>query len=332
MLLLFAHLLTAALGVAAQYPARPRAPGVAFRLTPDYGIAVIYFNDGTTVPVAQVHGSRQYRVFMRNNTASASTEDSMLCRFLPPALERLPPAFRPDLDICRGTDFTSTKALLATLKSAVESYLGTNICFAGLSLDGVEEHTRDIAQEALQALGLRQVIPTVQPARYAVHANRPDSEPAYDEDPWVVLAVDYSFHWFDVGVYTIDEIGLVLPVHSTVRGPRIGEENQLDALRDTLNSLFANPPPDFNLPAQFRYLVVYGDDAKNETLHHMLKDILGSDLVRDARVSSSVFDGMAFMAHVVHEHMDTIDFETQVESAFGCKWRSKLYPKDESEL
>ena len=37
LLLFVSHLLTTALNVAAQHPTRPRAPGVAFELTPNYG-------------------------------------------------------------------------------------------------------------------------------------------------------------------------------------------------------------------------------------------------------------------------------------------------------
>jgi hypothetical protein len=79
-------------------------------------------------------------------------------------------------------------------------------------------------------------------------------------------------------------------------------------------------------------LVVYGDDAKNSALQLLLEELLDADLVRHARISSSVYDGASNLAHVTYENMDTVDFEMNVKSAFGCQWRSKLYGRDHSEL
>ena len=122
------------------------------------------------------------------------------------------------------------------------------------------------------------------------------------------------------------------PVEGTVRGRRIDEDFQIGALRDTLSHLFANPPPGINLPQQIHHLVVYGDDAKNDALQKLLAESLNADLVREAHVSSSIFDGVTVMAHTTHEHMDTVDFEMNVKSAFGCQWRSNLYGEETSEL
>lgn len=268
---------------------------------------------------------------MRRNTALESTDDSTLCRWLSPTLYSLP-SFILDVDICRNADVTSTKALLATLQTAVESYLGTNICFAAFTLDHVEGHRVDVAQEALQALGLRQVMPTGLTAKNVVYAHRGNTFPRFDQEPWVVLAVDYSFNWFNVGLYTIGEGGIVDPieVNDAARGPQIGEDNQLDALKNTLRQLFANSLSNVSLPDQIRHLYVYGDDAKNNALHHLLATILNADLVRDARVVSSVYDSVFEMAYSAHGVMDTIDFETEVPAAFGCKWRSKLYSGDQN--
>ena len=136
---------------------------------------------------------------MRKNTTSPTTEDSAFCRLFSPALNRLPSASGVDVDICRHADVTSTKVLLATLKTAVESYLGTNICFATLSIDDVEDHELSVVQEALQSVGLRQVLPTIQAAKYVVLAHKPNTLPRSDEEPWIILAVDYSLHWYNVG-------------------------------------------------------------------------------------------------------------------------------------
>ncbi|KAF2819125.1 hypothetical protein CC86DRAFT_472278 [Ophiobolus disseminans] len=330
LMVLVLQLLFTVLGVAGQHPTRPRAPGVAFELTPDYGVAAIHLKGGTFVPIARVQGSPAYQAFMRKKSASAKAEDSTLCRLLAPALDRLPSAFGIDIDTCRDADVVSTKALLATLKTAVESYLGTNICFASLSLDDIgDQHQIDVAQEALQALHLRQVLPTVRGDKPVVVAHKPDASPGLDETPSIILALDYSLHWFNVGLYTSSE-GYVDPVDPLVSGRKIDEEHQLDALRDALRYLFDHPPPEVNLVKDIRHLVVYGDDSNNSALHDLLAEVLDADLVRDARVSSSVFDGPSYTAAVMYETMDTVDFEMDVRSP-SCQRRSKLYG-DHSEL
>lgn len=269
---------------------------------------------------------------MRKNTAPQSIDSSTLCRVLPPALDSLPSAVGLDVDICRHPDVTSIKALLATLRTAVESYLGTSVCFAALSLDDFEGDTVSVAQQALQAIGIRQVLPAIRAAKAEVLAHRPASLPDPEEEPWVVLAVEYSLHWFNVGLYTVDELGIVDPIQRAVGGPKIGEDNQLDALRDALRQLLAHPPPNVNLPEKIHHLVVYGDDAKNQALHHLIATFLNADLIRDAHVSSSVYDGVTIVARSAHVEMDTIDFETRNRPTFSCRWRSRLYRKDQNEL
>tara|TARA_R110002003_G_scaffold63_17_gene5938 strand:- start:125 stop:1006 length:882 start_codon:yes stop_codon:yes gene_type:complete len=285
----------------------------------------MYLHDGTYVPVARIQGSPECQAFMRKTTGSSSTEDSTLCQWLSPTIGRLPLALGLAVDICLRKDVATIKTLLAALNSAVESYLGTNICFASLSLDVATEKKIEVAEEALNALGLTRVLPTIQSAKHVILAHRPATVPEPDEE-WIVLAVDFSIRWYNIGLYAIEQLGIVDPVDDFVRGPRIDEDNQLDALRDTLSHLIANPPPNVRLPEQIHHLVVYGDDSENETFHNLLAELLGADLVRDARVSNSVFDGPKVSAYVVHENMDTVDFEMNVKSAFGCQWRSKLYP------
>ncbi|KAH9882338.1 hypothetical protein J1614_000574, partial [Plenodomus biglobosus] len=313
---------------AAQYPTRPSAPGVAFRLTPDYGIAAIYLKDGTYVSVAQIQGSPEYQSFMRKTTASPFTRDSAGCQLLSPLLGRSRSAFGIDVNTCLGTDVAIVKTLLASMNSAIESYLGTNICFASLSLDVTDDKKTEVAREALHAVGLTEVLPTIQSAKYVVLANRPESRPGPDEE-WIVLAVDFSTRWYNVGLYTIQDFGIVDPVYESVRGPKIGQNNQIDVLRDTLRHLLASPPPNVKLPDHIHHLIVYGDDSRNDALHTLLAEMLGKNLVRDARISDSVFDGPKFAANAVFKNMDTVDFEMHVKPAFGCRWRSKLYSGDQ---
>jgi hypothetical protein len=175
-----------------------------------------------------------------------TAEDSTICRWVSPTLDRMTSAFGLDIDICRE-DVTGTKALMSSLKTVVEAYLGTNICFASLSHDdvlGYQKHSYKlkVAEEALQALGLRQVLPSIPVARSFICAHMPSEKvPAFDEEPWVVLAVEYSSHWFNMGLYTIEEDGKLDPIHGWVEGLRVGEQNQLEVLKDRLRDIIASP-------------------------------------------------------------------------------------------
>jgi hypothetical protein len=176
------------------------------------------------------------------------------------------------------------------------------------------------------------VFPTIRAAGSVVRTQALSVFPGLYDEPWVVLVVDYSSHSFNVGLCTIDEIGIVSPIDSTATSPTVGEVDQLNVLEDTLSTLFANPPEDdVVLPLQVHHIIVYGDTAKDDVLN-LLKNILGADLVRDAYISNSVFDGVANVAKSVHVLMDTVDFEMHVQSAFGCQRRSKLYNEDHTEL
>jgi hypothetical protein len=246
-------------------------------------------------------------------------------------------AFGLDIDICRE-DVTGTKALMSSLKTVVEAYLGTNICFASLSHDdvlGYQKHSYKlkVAEEALQALGLRQVLPSIPVARSFICAHMPSEKvPAFDEEPWVVLAVEYSSHWFNMGLYTIEEDGKLDPIHGWVEGLRVGEQNQLEVLKDRLRDIIASPPPGVDLPQQIRHLFLYGDDAKNNDLKLLLASMLDEDLVGNAHVSDSIYASVLYVADSCHVVMDTVDHEMRAEAAFGCKWRSKLYHEERTEL
>lgn len=277
---------------------------------------------------------------MRNKTTSTPYEPSTLCRWLSPALDVLPSALGLDVNICRHPDVNSVKTLLGTLKRAVESYLGTNFCYAALSFDherfgkswDEKTYEESVVQEALEALGVSRVLGFPQAAKCEILAREPTEHDDVDApgfvfpEPRYVLAIDYSLHWFNVGMYIIDELGIVDPVEGTVGGPKIEMDNQLQALKESLEQLFGGPPPELNLPKDINQLLVYGDDAQNEPLHHLLESFLGADLVRNANISTSVFDSVFFRARDAHYYMKQVQFEDRVvPPRFGCMWRSKLY-------
>lgn len=245
------------------------------------------------------------------------------------------------IDVCRNPDVTHTRALMAALKGATELYLGTNICYATFNLDGRSENKIRVAKEALGPLGLHVLWSPTETSRTIVSALSPEAFPADDKELRPVLAIDYSMHCFTIGLYSIEE-RFVDPVEGYVGAPRIDEDNQLDALRDTLSRLFANPltpitfpgafsnskPTEAKLPEDLYQLIIYGDDAHNSSFRRVLAEALAvpsstghtHNLIRDAIVSKSVFDAPAHFSRGSQDRLNWIE-----PSAFGCKWRSKLY-------
>jgi hypothetical protein len=294
-------------------------------------VAAIHLEDGTSVPVARIHGSPSYQKFTRHPVSPASIENNAYCQLLARPLEHLTSITGLEVNFCNHADTTGTKSLLSALRSAAETYLGSNICFASLSLDAVDERQVAVAEHALRSLGIRQVLPTCHSGMQFMLAHIPKDVPDFDEEPLLVLAADYSLHWFNVGLYIIGEEGVVETIEETIKGPRINEANQLGALREALRQLFASPPQTMTLPAQIDRLIVYGDDAENHALRQLLAELLNDKVMRDAHVASSVFDGVDYMAHTVHERIIWMELDG-IEPAFGCQWRSKLYRTDHSEL
>jgi hypothetical protein len=295
--------------------------------------AAIHYKNGTTMPIAQIPGSPEYQAFMRRNSTTP-VPDSTLCQWLSPALGRLPSAISSDIDVCRSADLVSTKALLSLLKASVESHLGTNICFASLVLDDPSSPHAKLAEQALSTLGLTQVMATTPRARRVLHSLQPDSAPAYDEEPWTVLVLEYDAHWYSFGLYTIEEDGVTSPIEGYVHTPRIEVDGQMDALKKELKELFANMPQGVERTNDIRHLFVYGEDADNAELLDFLAENVGSSVVNARRTDASVYAGTSYMAWASYSIMDDVQFETSdlAKDAWICKWRSKLYLEDREEL
>lgn len=262
----------------------------------------------------------------------APTEQTGMCQWVSPVLDFLPSGFVSKLPACRGDNLEGTKSLLAALKVAVESHLGANICFASLSVDDIEGTKSVVIQRALHSIGLRQVMPTVLPAKLIAYGSRPSVAPEYDEKPWLVLAVDYSHRWYNVGLYTVGEKGIIDPVDGFIDQPTIDKQDQIASLRDSLNQMISDPPALYDIPQELRYVMIYGDDANSSALHAQLADILDPDLLRNSKVSKSIHDATHILSRNSHTFMDTADFEMSNKAAFGCKWRSRLYFDDRTEL
>jgi hypothetical protein len=289
---------------------------------------VVHFKNGTTIPIVQVQGSPEYQALMRRATAVPLTEESALCQWISPALDRLPAVFGLDINLCRSPDLTSTMALMSFLKAAVETRLGTNFCFAALSMDDPSSHQARVAKQALEHLGLRQALTAERRAKNVIRTLGPDSAPAFDEEPWVVLTVDYDSHWFNIGLYAIAEDGIIeVPIEEFVHGPKIDVEDQLEAAKQELQHMLLKS-------GHIQYVFIYGEQRENPEFLNFLTETLGSELVNDARVDSSVWTSTSYVAEAVHIRMDDIQFEMNPSNnaAFGCKWRSKLYRNGHEEL
>jgi len=235
----------------------------------------------------------------------------------------------PALDTCRHPDVLVLKTMFSALNTAVESYLGTNICFVALVLDDIKSKTERSAQEGLQMLGLQQVLGTTQTGRAEVRAHMSSIRNATGGVAQVVLAVDYSARWFNTGMYTLDGNRLVDPVLGFVDGLTIGTEPQLKAFETALRNLSRNLPLNLRSPDQ---LLLYGDTAGDPEILDIVDSVSGSELRSNAYVSRSAFRGVAHVAQGAFEEMDTVDFEMTEPASFGCRWRSRLYDQEQVEL
>jgi hypothetical protein len=266
---------------------------------------------------------------MRRAAPGSPPEASALCQWITPYLDRPPAALDLDIPSCRSPDFSSTKALLSSLKSAVEPRLGTNFCFAELSVDNPSSHQSRLAEQMLDHMELRQVIGAGPRAEHVIRrlGPEPDDAPAYDEEPWLVLTVEHGSDWYNVGAYEIGEEASLTYVEGYIHGPRFGVETRLERVRKELQNITSNL-------GHIKYMFLYGEQREDSELRGLLVEMLGSELVNDARDDDSVWTSAGYMAEGEHFHMDRYDFENRYASttAFGCKWRLKLYRAGHNEL
>jgi hypothetical protein len=264
---------------------------------------------------------------MRRVAAGPPLEASPFCQWVIAVLDRLPAALALDIISCRSADLTSTKALMSSLKTAVESHLGTNICFAALSIDDPLSYQNRVAEAALVQIGLRQIAGAGRTAKNVIRVFGPDSAPSYDEEPWLVLAVDWDTHWYNIGLYEIGEEGILSSVEYFAHGPRFDVENQVEAAKGELQDILSK----FE---HIRHIFLYGKERQSFELLNLLTEMLGPELVKDARGDDSIWTSTNYMAEVAHLRMDHPQFDTSPagDAAFGCKWRSKLYRDRHEEL
>ncbi|KAG9256748.1 uncharacterized protein F5Z01DRAFT_487258 [Emericellopsis atlantica] len=130
-ILLICHAL---LVIAQNLQPRMQIPGVGFSLTPDHGVAAIFYKNKTWAEVARVEGSSTYKALMRKAPSTELVPDQRsswraVTDVVCPVLD----TFKPEL--CkRNPDVESAKDLLRNLKAAVASRLGTTFCYTQIAL------------------------------------------------------------------------------------------------------------------------------------------------------------------------------------------------------
>lgn len=168
-------------------------------------VASIYLKDGTTVDVARIQGSPAYKAYMRFGRHSMRV---------------------PGYPI--NDDVLAIKALVASLKDAVETYFGTSICFAAASADrSVLNHA---GLFAFEATGLTHIgrpfsknffrnyrscevySPNTYPwdRRSAVvraHLPSPLIANACEKLYWKVLAIEFGSSWVSVELFDVNDEG-----------------------------------------------------------------------------------------------------------------------------
>lgn len=295
------------------------------------------------MPVAQIRGSAAYQSFMKSDatSSSSSTETSTLCSRITPLLRFLPSQLRTYTNICTSANVASAKALLATLRAGVESYLGTKICVADLHMSVGEGTKVDVAVEAFQSTGLRLAMPgQISTGRLAVLAKmdrgRVDAT-IVGEPSWSIIAVECNSYGFSLGLYTMDDIDILDTVKEqyylyppSSEESQGGEPGQLDALKNRLQDFFRQSPEGPDQPITVDHLVIYGELSKDDALYQLLASVLGQNLVQKAHISDSVFDATTQLAKVSYNYMDRPYFETK--PALGCRLRSKLYQPVHNDL
>ncbi|KAH0437133.1 hypothetical protein CcaCcLH18_04001 [Colletotrichum camelliae] len=315
--------------------------------TPSYGAdlidlfsrtAAIYFQNGSYVEVARIEGSPAYKSFMRkrDNTTSI-TEDlpgiSLLRNAVCPPLQPL------GLAICeRDPDFDSCQGLLRSLHSSVASYLGTTFCYAGVVVPDQTWHYQDyIINKAIKSVGLRlthRVLSAPLLVMWANHINNPGKP--HDETQ-AVLSVDYSESGLTVNLFGEDQgiADLLRQVYDQqLSADRREQPGHLQAVEALLTDV-TKPPLGHDsygnlMPDKIQRVMLYGDAVKDKGFLDTLKVVVGVDVVDNAHSFEPVFVAAIGMATSSFERMNWLDFD--VEPAFGCRWRSRLYDATNEEL
>ncbi|KAL1612197.1 hypothetical protein SLS60_000421 [Paraconiothyrium brasiliense] len=308
-------------------------------------VASIYFQNGTTVDIARIAGPYPYQFFMANaSSLSQDRPNTYFCNAFSSLQYGLPGLNLPTPTNCLSPAVLAVRPLLSSLKEAVESYYGTNICFASILLDdapfGLCQST---AGAALRSIGLTPV--EIHPDHRALSATNlyvrskmplmaPSPDSLRDEEPLTVLALNYEPSSFNTALFLVED-ELVWPVRSTITSPTVMTNSnslaQLSALQSGLRHLIANPPYDdlfdFASPLHIDRLVLFGGSVHDTSLHSLLLNVLGANLTEEAYVDDSPFTAARAAAERALEVMQDPYFQMKDRGwwPFACQCRSGLY-------
>lgn len=301
----------------------PTDYGVGFDLSLDYGVASVYFSNGSAVDVAKIEGGLAYKEVMRASDIINELSNSPRDVF-PNALESGSGASQAPLVSTSPRDYLPPwrsgndarsqplSDMLKALKTATESYLGSKISAAEIVMPfPVSTSNLDSLRAASSSVSLHQPMSAQPPAgilaaraygmhgtcNYTAPGGVPDEDPM-DDPEQLILTVDYSRA--ALTTLLVDEECGVFEIRRVLHNPHLG----LDGLRESratssdLESALRNvtqlPLKDGNGASLNRIsnLVLLGESAGDLRLHDALRRVLGEQygrLVKAASESRSSF-------------------------------------------
>ncbi|CAG9936229.1 unnamed protein product [Clonostachys rosea f. rosea IK726] len=261
---------------------QPPVPGIGISLNYDYVAAGIYFENGTSVPVARIDGDAVYRSFMRATRAGLGSG--------------CVPLNSPSQVYTTGDESESLARMLRQLKALISSRLDEPFCFvvasrpdykcndAGDPVDQWHTHQTQVLDSALSKVGLYLAQERMIHAAYA-SAIANDMLGGNGEKDGYVLFIDRGPYGWRYTLAYIDEGygGIDLDTSFVQDAGELGSLR--DAARDALRKFLVIP--DFTVD-EIRELVISGDLASDAYFQDDLVSVLGSKLVTKAHVRDPI--------------------------------------------
>ena len=298
----------------------PSPPGLVANVFA-YRTAAIRTKDGP-VKVARIEGNAAYRRFMRKETRPTLWLPEAICDILPSACPRL-----------TLSDVSGTKTLLRQLRASVESHLGTGVCFTGVGLPDylqAEGYLREVVEQALESIGLRQVGLTYEVSTSVTQVNFGQRENK-DSHPRVILTVDYSQYGLMLRLYELDNLRLLdearLIYNLTLGASNSRQSQHWESIRAALEEISRGPfgRPMDELPDRVERLVLHGDSTQDPELRGILEDVLGSELMAVVEEFEPVFSGAMGIARNVQDKVNWGPWVYDEKPVGWCCWHSKYH-------
>jgi hypothetical protein len=170
--------------------------------------------------------------------------------------------------------------MLRTLKSAVEAFLDTDICYSDIVLPDPDTqiYQRDVISKAINTVGLRQSLQILRAGKLAVYANDRDSDSERECPEQVVLAIDFSGYGLNAVLFH-DDYGVYDSIRQIYK-PDIGGDitSIINILRD-----FVQPPFADDLPDHISWLVLYGTMSSDKQFLEGLREMLDAGVIDNAQ-------------------------------------------------